>query len=383
MTDRSPVDVAVIGAGMAGLTCAQQLHQLGYRVVVLEKSRGVGGRIATRRLYGTFADHGTCYLTPQGDDRFQLFVEQLRRLGILQVWLDAIYELGADGKLHIPATSPSQRYYAAPQGMTAIAKFLAAGLDLRFSQRVTTLALPDDQGWQVTTESMSAMTSEVAALPLVAKAVVIAVPAPQAVTILQPLGGLFLKRDFMSQLESVRFQPCLSVIAGYPASCYQDWLTQHLDLRAINLTADPNLNWIGLDSSKRTDPSQPVFVLRSTASFAERWLDGSDLQPAGTRLLQTAARLAPWLANPEWMQVHRWRYAFVQTSLPQPVLAATTSLPLACAGEWCGGNRVEQAFVSGLTVADYINQQLQQLPAPTVPLWEAIATASQGTKTCP
>ncbi|HEY9882642.1 MAG TPA: FAD-dependent oxidoreductase, partial [Thermosynechococcaceae cyanobacterium] len=59
-------DIAVIGAGMAGLTCAQQLQQTGDRVVILEKSRGVGGRIATRRLHETLADHGTCYLTPKG-----------------------------------------------------------------------------------------------------------------------------------------------------------------------------------------------------------------------------------------------------------------------------------------------------------------------------
>ena len=46
-------DIAVIGAGMAGLVCAQQLSQAGYSVVVVEKSRGVGGRVATRRLQGT------------------------------------------------------------------------------------------------------------------------------------------------------------------------------------------------------------------------------------------------------------------------------------------------------------------------------------------
>ena len=60
------VEVAVVGAGLAGLACAQRLRQLGRRVVVVEKSRGLGGRLATRRLPGTCADHGVRYLEVQG-----------------------------------------------------------------------------------------------------------------------------------------------------------------------------------------------------------------------------------------------------------------------------------------------------------------------------
>src|SRR4028118_2371524 len=59
-------DVAVIGAGMAGLSCAQRLRQAGYSVAVVEKSRGAGGRVATRRVQGPRAAHGGCYLAPQG-----------------------------------------------------------------------------------------------------------------------------------------------------------------------------------------------------------------------------------------------------------------------------------------------------------------------------
>src|SRR6478672_4303562 len=47
-------DVAVIGAGISGISCAQQLRQVGYRVVVVEKSRGLGGRMATRRVQDTW-----------------------------------------------------------------------------------------------------------------------------------------------------------------------------------------------------------------------------------------------------------------------------------------------------------------------------------------
>ncbi|HAJ60832.1 MAG TPA: FAD-dependent oxidoreductase, partial [Cyanobacteria bacterium UBA8543] len=63
----------------AGLTCAQQLHQAGYSVVVVEKSRGVGGRVATRRLNDTHADHGVRYLEPQGKLLQQLIERLLQR----------------------------------------------------------------------------------------------------------------------------------------------------------------------------------------------------------------------------------------------------------------------------------------------------------------
>ena len=59
------MDVTIIGAGLAGITCARALQTAGHRVVLLDKSRGVGGRIATRRLHGTHADHGFRVWAPQ------------------------------------------------------------------------------------------------------------------------------------------------------------------------------------------------------------------------------------------------------------------------------------------------------------------------------
>jgi Predicted NAD/FAD-dependent oxidoreductase len=84
-------DVAVIGAGMAGLICADQLRLAGYSVVVVEKSRGVGGRVATRRVHGTRADHGAPYLEPQGD-AVQGLIDVLVDRDILKLWTDTVWE---------------------------------------------------------------------------------------------------------------------------------------------------------------------------------------------------------------------------------------------------------------------------------------------------
>ena len=353
-------DVAIIGAGLAGLTCAQQLHQAGYRVVIVEKSRGVGGRVATRRLHNTLADHGVRYLEPQGK-LLQQLIEILMQRNLLQTWTNTIYELKST-EPQVGVTSESQpsqlARYIAPAGMTTVTKFLATGLEIWLNRRVQSITTTADPTWHLTLEPSVETQNE-----LIAKAVVFAIPAPQALILLEPLSQT-LPSTFVDSLRSVEFDPCLSVIAGYPTV----GATHELPLptwKASTLSNDSDLAWIGLDSSKRPDPQIPVFVLQSTAEFAKRYLDAENLNLAGEQLLSRAAQLLiPWLDTPTWFQVHRWRYAFPSHPLNQDCLKTDTLLPLVCCGDWCGGNRIESAMNSGLAAAVQINSQLQQRTLP-------------------
>ncbi len=343
------VDVVVIGAGIAGLVCAQQLHSCGYKVAVVEKSRGLGGRVATRRLYDSRADHGACYLSPKGE-LLERFVQLLCSRGILQVWTDTVYKYSTTQQLQAAAGSPR---YIAPDGMSAIAKFLATNLEIRLQQRVEAITPNSNFSWHLSFDTSNTVTQP----PLTAKAVVVAIPAPQALMLLQPLAETGLPAVFLEQLRCVVFDRCLSVIAGYPAHLHQapDW-------KAITFVDDSDLGWIGLDSSKRLEPGHSlVFVLHSSAEFARLHLDAEDLQPFARQLLTRVSEcLLPWLADPEWMQVHRWRYAFPRHPLPAAYLSTTTPLPLACCGDWCGGNLIESAMHSGIAAAEQINLQLDR-----------------------
>jgi predicted NAD/FAD-dependent oxidoreductase len=347
MTD---FEIAVIGAGMAGLTCAQQLHQAGYNVVVVEKSRGLGGRLATRRLQGNHADHGVCYLKPK-DDRFQSLIKTLVDQSILQPWPDMIHELDASGQLQEPRERPLS--YASPTGFSAIGKFLATGLSLIQNQRVAKIGLVN-QRWHLQFENDSAITAD---------SVIVAIPAPQALTILESIPD----SGFLRTLKSVQYSACIAAIALYPSH----FETDSLDWKAIVCPHDSDLSWIALDNTKQNSASQPVFVVQSNAAFANHYLDTVDLQPVGQHLLNKAAQLLPWLSTPQVLQVHRWRYAFPTQPLSEKYLTATTELPLICAGDWCGGNRVESAFLSGLATAEQMNSQLQQRSL-NREFWEAI-----------
>jgi predicted NAD/FAD-dependent oxidoreductase len=369
-------DVVVIGAGLAGLICAQQLKQMGYQVVIVEKSRGLGGRLATRRLQGTWADHGVRYLNCQGPLTTCLIQALLQR-GVLQPWTDRLYRVTADqiadqgvaqvtgqGANPCPNLKPiesGQPYYTSTAGLTAVAKALAAGLDIRRGQRVQ--AIRPDQSWQLILETPEANALE----PIIARSIVLAVPAPQALAILAPLIQQGLSTELLQDLGSVEFDPCLSVIATYPTARYLD--LEQVPWQGVAFPAVSELAWLSLEHTKQPNSQVPVAVLQSTATFAHQHLEAEDLKAIGQHLLDRAAVLLDWLNRPAEFQVHRWRYAFVSRPLQQLYLATPSPRPLVCCGDWCGGSQVENALESGLAAACQISQQLDNCLMPT-PNWE-------------
>ena len=328
-------DVAIVGAGISGLICARQLHQAGYRVIMVEKSRGLGGRVTTRRLEDTCADRGLSYLIPAGELTAS-FVELLKSHNIVTVWTDTIHEFRAGFGLKAVKGAP---LYIAPNGMSAIARFLAKDLEIQPSKRVVSLNLNKDC-WHLQVENSDA--------EIVAKAVVVAIPAPQALNLLKPIAA----PEVLDSLRKVEFSACISVIAGYSSTMsLPPWQT-------VTVMDDDTIAWIGLDSSKRPGKRSPVFVFHSAAKFAQTYIDTEDLQPIGQQLLNKAAKLLPELAHPNWLQVDRWRYAFSTIPLADNCLNIDMPQPIVCCGDWCGGVNLEGAMRSGLAAAAQINQAL-------------------------
>ncbi|HEY9747716.1 MAG TPA: FAD-dependent oxidoreductase, partial [Allocoleopsis sp.] len=293
-------DVAVIGAGISGISCAQQLQQLGYRVVVVEKSRGLGGRMATRRVAETWADHGARYLSAQNEPLADL-IQVLCKHQILQVWPEQVYELDRDRQLQSLQSEDNHPRYVAPAGMNAIAKFLATELDIQRSQRVEAVTLTSENVWQLTL----ANTSDPAASPttLSAQAVVVAIPAPQASTLLTPLAEKIPAAEFLEILRAVKYQPCITAIAGYSRDRATDLANRDPVWQAVTCPSDSMIDWISLENSKRSSQSstqQPTFVIQSSAAFAEKNLEAADLPAVGCQLLDYAAQaFLPWLDTPD------------------------------------------------------------------------------------
>ena len=358
------LDVVIVGAGMAGLACAQRLQGAGYQVSVLEKSRGLGGRMATRRIDGIPIDHGARFLQPQGQMLSDL-TQQLIHQGIVTSWQPETFYLDSTGQLNPDPLAP--HCYVAPAGMSAVGKALGTGLTIHRQQRVTAIAPTAESHWSITTTR--ADTGETG--QHTAKSLVLAIPAPQIVPLLESLRSQPEIAAILPAIAAVQYAPCITVMAQYAPHASQ----AQAPLPCMPTTpwmmeghADTPFFWVGLDSSKRQAPGMNI-VLQSSAAFAEHWLETTDLQPAGEALLTQAGRLiAPWLSRPRRWQVHRWRYALVEKPCPQGALRTTTPSPLIACGDWCGELHIETALDAGWAAAASLQTMLGNAPLPDSPI---------------
>ena len=78
-------DVLIIGAGLAGLSAANDLRQAGRKVLVIDKGRGLGGRLAGRRIGDATFDHGAQFFTAR-ESRFKAAVEGWIQAGVAEEW---------------------------------------------------------------------------------------------------------------------------------------------------------------------------------------------------------------------------------------------------------------------------------------------------------
>jgi len=334
-------DVIIVGAGVAGLAAARELTAAGLRVCVLEKSRGIGGRLATRRVatpHGEVpVDHGAQYFTYRSP-AFQALLAPLMEQGAVTTWLTAIPTLAPEGIVPAGAAHTYPRY-CCPQGMTILAKALAEGLTIEQQTKVTRLKLTPSSQWEAIAEAGQIFT---------ARALLLTPPPPQSLAL---LGDLAEDIPELDAVRAVQLDPCLAVMAGYaPGTSYVDQIP--IGLRWGN---DPVIAWSAVDSSKRASALAPVFVFHTTPQFARDHED-KDLQDLIPLILEhVTQQLHPHvpldLRSPEWTQAHYWRYAQPVNPLQQQWIGSASPAPLLLAGCWCTAGRVEGAFCSGHAAA--------------------------------
>ncbi len=288
-TDANEVlDVIVVGAGISGLVCARELVAGGRRVLLLDKSRGLGGRCATRRMLGQPVDIGLSYY--HGDDP-QLLAELARvPATLLSGWPRQI--AGTGPPCHPAALRPGQQRLAFAEGVNAFPRHLARDLDVRLGARVQ----------QIVPESGAVTLQLEDGSPLRARDVVLTTPPPQARAILAGQQSRS-SRAVLGLLEHVVVEPCITMTVGYSLDSPDPGFDLlYPDRRSV-------IQLISHDSSKRVDPTYRVLVVQARAAWSRQHLEASQDEWRAALLAEAAAQLGPWVHTPAWSDLQRWRFA--------------------------------------------------------------------------
>lgn len=322
--DPAKPGVAVVGAGISGLICARTLADHGHRVKVFDKARGAGGRMSTRRAGAWRFDHGAQYFTVR-DPGFRARVAAWRRDGLVAPWTGRIAVL--DGGVTVMKADDTERLVAVP-GMNALCRHLARDLDVSCETRVGVLQRTADRWRLRSSDGLDLGDFD---------AVVVSAPAPQAAALLGDAAP-----ELAARAGSVAMSPCWAVMAAFP---------EPLALGFDGAFAHRSpLAWVARNTSKPGRPEGEAWVLHGSPEWSQ---DNLDLEPdeAAARLLEAFGEAAGGLgSDPAHLEAHRWRYALPQAPLAEPCLF-DTGRRLAVCGDWCGGPRVEGAFLSGATAA--------------------------------
>lgn len=323
--------VAVVGGGIAGMSCARTMLRAGAEVSVFDKGRGPGGRASTRREGEDTFDHGAQYFTV----RAPAFESEVRRwvaTCAAAEWRGRIAEVSRAGVVEPKAEGP-RRYVGVP-GMNELVKDLASGLvagaTVEFGVRVGSVSR-DGDSWVVKSAEGRRLG--------VFDAVVVATPAPQAVELLGDAPAL------LTVAARAVMSPCWSVMAAFeePVAVSADGVFVNIE--------DGALSWVCRDSSKPGRPAGSRWVLHAASAWTSAHLDVEPDRVGAALLRAMREALGVSLPRTTLVRAHRWRYAQTDNVLAG-VCAADRGLRIAVAGDWCGGGRIEGAFLSGLAAGE-------------------------------
>lgn len=314
----------IIGAGISGLLAARELSSRGVNITILEKSRGVGGRMATRRSLSGIYDHGAQFLTAR-DPAFVEITKEWRSLGLLETWSHGFQS--ETGK----RSGDERPRYSGAGGMTAVPKHLAYPLNVLLNQRVSEIVRSGGM-WTART---------VEALSFTAEALILTCPLPQALALIESPEPL-LARDIREQLGKIRYNSCVALLVGL------DGPSRVPPPGGLALGPEP-VRWLADNQQKGISPDATTLTVHAGPKTSAGLMESTDIQVAETLLSAVRQYIG---SNITETIVHRWKYAEPTMTFPSRTLTVATGPPLLIAGDAFGGPSVEGAALSGIASAE-------------------------------
>jgi predicted NAD/FAD-dependent oxidoreductase len=323
--------IAVIGAGVAGLTAARRLAPYA-EVELFEKSRGPGGRLANRRTERFAFDFGAQFFTAR-DAAFRAEVDRLAARDIVRPWHCRFVEIDRDRIVAARPWDEDEPHFVGVGRMTAMAADWAEGLSIRRMTRITGLE-QSPGGWLLATEAGSLGPFDF---------VVVAIPAPQAAAILPARSPL------QAIAGTIEMMGCFALMLGFDSLPDPGFDTA--------LVRGSALSWLTLCQSRPDHGGGAGMVILSDNDWADHHIEDS-AEVVSALMMQALVPLLGGIGAPVHRDLHRWRYANCRRRQDaSPLIDAVNRL--AVCGDWTRECRIEAAFLSGLRTADAILAQLE------------------------
>lgn len=314
----------ILGAGLAGLSAARHLVAAGHSVALVDKGRGVGGRLATRRIGEARLDHGAQFFTTRGD-AFKATVAEAENVGAVVEWCRGFAE--QDGYPR----------YRGELGMTSFAKWLALDLDIELGVEVHAIEMTDDQVRFVGQDGSTVLAGDQA---------IVTAPIPQMMTLFDR-GNVAAEPGLDALLRGTDYFATLALLAVV------DGVHQVEEPGGMQLNDGP-FTFIAENKRKGISPVTALTFHAEHDYSLRRFDDEPDEVHA--ELIEQAQ---PWIgaATIVESQLKKWRYAGPVTPLPEPTYVLTAGQArIALAGDAFAGPKVEGAFNSGLAAASALER---------------------------
>jgi renalase len=343
--------IAIVGAGIAGITCARTLVQAGYQVQVFEKSRGFGGRMSTRKTpMGTF-DHGAPFFEVR-DRRFK------QALGICPDRTASWPNYKAEATVAVPQMSALVGEWAKPL-QSVLNELGSSSHSVSLDTLVTHIerSASDKGKWQVQVSLDGCDQPVYTGFD----GVVLAMPSVQASALLGKANQIDLQR--LSQ--TAQMSACWAMMLAFEGkfSKHQAKLIAAFSGKRYKNSA---VAWIGRELSKPSRTGIERFVVHASPDWSEQNLE-ADEAFVTVQLLAEFVKVTGISVKPSSNRVHRWRYAHVTQPIQNPTgqsFVWDQARAIGLCGDWCSGDSVEHAFKSGLELALEMSSSLRADASP-------------------
>ena len=337
-------DLLILGAGMCGLTLARELSKHGNNSwLVIDKSKSVGGRMATRRLDGQKFDHWAQFFTARSQI-FKDVAEQWLKDGVIKEWCKGFKQQFEPDSTALPFEDGHSRYMGLG-GMNQIAKYISAQLpseQVLLNQKIIKMDL---------TENSVILTSE-SGLELTAKSLVMTSPVPQTLDLLKSTGKATEFDSLTQELSQIQYDPCVAIMGFFDMD----------ELPFCNVPIQGNgsaIQFLADNFSKGIASKKGALTVHLSGEVSRKMYDVGDQVVIDfvcdqLKLLFKVKNVSP----PKSFSIQRWRFASPIVTLKSPYLewnALSPSGPkILFAGEAFSGPKIEGAFLSGFAVGQRI-----------------------------